>query len=95
MNRFVAIVHRWHVHSNGFIIQEIDAASEDEAQDKAEALAHRLNTPFNSSAVHLLHIGDQAVVHPRRLTTWERITGRIKADPPPPQSRALGSTSEP
>lgn len=78
MNRFIAIVHRWHVHSNGFIVEEIEAGSEEEAKNKAGALAHRLNTPFNSSAVHLLHIGDQVVIEPRRLTMWERLTGRIE-----------------
>lgn len=83
MSRFIAVVHRWHVYSNGFIVEEIEANSEDDARDKADALAHRYNTPFNSSAVHLLHIGDQVVIEPRRLTVWERISGRIKADPSP------------
>lgn len=79
-SRFVAIVHRWHVHSKGFIVEEIEAASEDEAREKADALAHRLDQPFYSAAVYLLSIGNQIVVKPRRLTWRERLTGRATAD---------------
>lgn len=91
MSRFVAVVHRWHVHSNGFFIEEIEAASEAEAQEKAEALAHRLNRPFNSAAVHLLSIGDRVIIKPRRLTWRERLLGKMQ---PPPPLKTMSEASD-
>lgn len=38
MSRFIAVIHGWRVHSNGFNVHQIDAANEQEAAEKAAYL---------------------------------------------------------
>jgi hypothetical protein len=35
VSRFIAIIHGWHVHSNGFNVHELDALSLAEAEKEA------------------------------------------------------------
>lgn len=75
MAEFVAVVHSWFMDSNGFTIERIDAASEQEARAVAEAMAYRSASTFNRTAVQLLTLGDKTLLAPRRLTWKERFTG--------------------
>ncbi len=77
MSRFIAVIHGWHVHSNGFTVRELKAVNRDQADMEACYLRDQRDRPFDSCAVTVLEIevGERLA---RRLTWVERITGRLK-----------------
>lgn len=81
MSRYIAIAHHWLIDSCGFTVEEISAKTEKNAEELAHAMQRRLHSTFNKTAVQLIHIGDKALLSPRRLTIWERLSGHL--DPKP------------
>ncbi|WP_312041185.1 hypothetical protein [Pantoea eucalypti] len=78
MSRFIAVIHGWHVHSNGFDVHQIDATSQQEAAEKAAYLTMQRQGKFDECAYVLMEIqSEEAVKQPRRLTWRERITGSV------------------
>ncbi|MGR3892961.1 hypothetical protein N0B28_10180 [Pseudomonas sp. SD17-1] len=77
MSRFIAVVHGWHVHSNGFNVHELNATSHEVADDEACLLAARRDAAFDRTAYVVVEIGDRERL-PRRLTWRERLTGKIQ-----------------
>lgn len=79
MSRFIAVIHGWHVHSNGFNIHQIDAIDKQEAAEKAAFLTMQRQGKFDECAYVLVEIETEEAIHlPRKLTWIERITGRSK-----------------
>jgi hypothetical protein len=77
MSRFIAVIHGWHVHSNGFTVRELRATTIHQAQMEACYLRDQREKAFDSCAVTVVEIesGERLA---RRLTWHERITGRAK-----------------
>lgn len=75
--RFVAVIHGWHVHSNGFNVHQLQASTIEEANKEACWLSDQRDAAFDRCAWVVVEI--EAHEHlPRRLTWRERLTGRIK-----------------
>ncbi|MFF7859747.1 hypothetical protein [Pseudomonas monteilii] len=77
MSRFIAVIHGWHVDSNGFDVIELAATDKKSADDEACLLAARRRDTFDCTAYVAVEIDDREHL-PRRLTWRERLTGRIK-----------------
>ncbi|WJO31021.1 hypothetical protein [Pseudomonas monteilii] len=77
MSRFIAVIHGWHVDSNGFNVVELAATDQKSADDEACLLAARRRDTFDRTAYVAVEIDDREHL-PRRLTWRERLTGRIK-----------------
>lgn len=77
MARYVAVIHHWFIDSNGFTVKPFSADTRKAADDYGRELKELYNTPFNKSAVQLIHIGDKVLLSPRKLTLWERISGNL------------------
>ncbi|MBK5008440.1 hypothetical protein IAE33_000300 [Pseudomonas sp. S60] len=76
MSRFIAVVHGWHVDSNGFNVHQLTATNQKDADDEACLLSARRNATFDRTAYVTVEIDDREHL-PRRLTWRERLTGRI------------------
>jgi len=77
MSRFIAVIHGWHVHSNGFNVHQIEAADKQEANEKAAYLTMQRQGKFDECAYVLVEIEtEEAIRIPRKLTWRERLTGR-------------------
>lgn len=76
--RFLIVVHCWFVHSLGFSVEEF-VGTKAEAQARADRVFAEANEPFENAAVRLIELqsGERLPEPPRKLTWWERITGRI------------------
>ena len=77
MNRFIAVIHGWHVESNGFNVHELTARTQQMADDEACLLAARRNAAFDRTAYVVVEVDDREHL-PRRLTWRERLTGKIQ-----------------
>jgi hypothetical protein len=78
MSRFIAVIHGWHVHSNGFNVYQLEATTLEEAQKEACWLNDLRDSAFDRCAYVVVELDDTEHL-PRRLTWRERITGRLKA----------------
>ena len=79
MSKFIAVIHGWHVHSNGFTVHEFEAEDMTQAIKEAAYLKDQRERPFDACAVKVIQISETEFVQkPARLTTWERITGVVK-----------------
>ena len=79
MSKFIAVIHGWHVHSNGFTVHEFEAENMTQAIKEAEYLKGQRERPFDACAVKVIQISESEFVQkPARLTWWERITGIVK-----------------
>ena len=76
MSRFVAVIHGWHVHSNGFNVHELKSTTLDDAQKEACWLKEKREADFDRCAYVVVEIEDTEYL-PRQLTWLERITGRL------------------
>lgn len=77
MSRFIAVIHGWHVHSNGFNVHQIEAANKQEANEKAAYLTMQRQGKFDECAYVLVEIeANEEINRPRKLTLRERLTGR-------------------
>jgi hypothetical protein len=78
MSRFIAVIHGWHVHSNGFDVHQINATDKQEAAEKAAFLTMQRQGKFDECAYVLVEIQpEDAIKQPRKLTWRERFTGRV------------------
>ncbi|MNF81159.1 hypothetical protein D3C84_634180 [compost metagenome] len=77
MSRFIAVIHGWHVHSNGFNVHDLDSPALAEAQKEACWLKNQREDSFDKCAYVVVEI-DDAEHLPRRLTWRERLTGTLK-----------------
>ncbi|WP_313677114.1 hypothetical protein [Pantoea vagans] len=80
MSRFIAVIHGWHVHSNGFNVHQIEAADHQEANEKAAYLTMQRQGKFDECAYALVEIkADESINRPRKLTLRERLAGRTRS----------------
>ncbi|MDD2056559.1 hypothetical protein NPS58_03750 [Pseudomonas putida] len=77
MSRFIAVVHGWHVSSKGFDVHELNATTQQTADDEACLLAARRDAAFDRTAYVVVEVDDREHL-PRRLTWRERLTGKIQ-----------------
>ena len=79
MSKFIAVIHGWHVHSNGFTVHEFEAEDMTQAIKEAAYLKDQRERPFDACSVKVIQISETEFVQkPTRLTIWERITGVVK-----------------
>ncbi|AZL74565.1 hypothetical protein [Pseudomonas oryziphila] len=75
--RFVAVIHGWHVRSNGFNVHELKATTQEEAEKEACWICSQRDKAFDRCAWVVVEIDGHEHL-PRRLTWRERVTGRIQ-----------------
>lgn len=75
--RFIAVVHTWFISSNGFHVYELKSRTAEEADIQAALLYRKHNEPMSHAAVKVIEIKHNETIG-RRLTWWERLTGRIQ-----------------
>lgn len=75
--KYIAVFHHWWMHSIHFEVETIEADCLDDAEIKADAMAHRKSRSFNHCRSIVLEIGKGEHLIRRRLTWRERFTGRI------------------
>ena len=78
MKRFIVVIHGWHVHSNGFTLHEVEAASVQEAEEKGAYLKDQREKPFDRCAYAVVEIESGERIA-RDLTWRERLTGKVTA----------------
>ena len=76
MSRYVAVIHGWHVHSNGFNVHELESITMEDAQKEACWLKETRERDFDRCAYVVVTIDDTEFL-PRRLTWRERLTGKL------------------
>jgi len=80
MSRFIAVIHGWHVDSNGFNVHEFEATDKKEANQKAAYLTMQRQKSFDRCDYVVVEIASsESINRPRKLTIRERLTGRIHA----------------
>ena len=77
MSRFIAVIHGWHVHSNGFNVHQLNAKTAEDADIEACWLNHQRDATFDRCAYVVVEIDDREHL-PRRLTWRERLAGKIQ-----------------
>jgi hypothetical protein len=77
VSRFIAVIHGWHVDSNGFNVHELKADNIEDAKREACWLNQQRSAPFDRCAYVVVEIDDREHL-PRQLTWRERITGKIQ-----------------
>ena len=75
--RFLIVSHSWFVSSNGFTVDEVEADDMKHAKLLAAERQCDLDDTFNKTRSKVIQIADNEHLAPRRLTLWERITGRL------------------
>ena len=75
MARYIAVIHGWHVSSNGFDVHALSATDKESAYSKAVLLKHKRESTFDKCAFTVVEIADHERL-PRKLTLRERLTGR-------------------
>ncbi|BBW35469.1 hypothetical protein [Enterobacter hormaechei] len=75
MSRYIAVIHGWHVSSNGFDVHELSATDKEEAHNEAVLLKHQRESTFDKCAFTVIEITDHERL-PRKLTFRERLAGR-------------------
>jgi hypothetical protein len=78
VSRFIAVVHGWHVHSNGFDVHELQSITLEDANKEACWLNEQRAKAFDRCAYIVIAIDDTEYL-PRSLTWRERISGYLKA----------------
>lgn len=77
MSRFIAVIHGWHVDSNGFNVHQLNATNSQDAAKEACWLKHQRESTFDRCSYVVVEVDDREHL-PRRLTWRERITGKIR-----------------
>ena len=75
MARYIAVIHGWHVDSNGFGVHELSATEKESAYNEAVLLKHKRESTFDRCAFTVVEIADNERLA-RKLTLRERLTGR-------------------
>lgn len=76
--KYIAVFHHWWMSSIRFETKEIKATCLEDAETKADAIAHRKNRDFNHCRAVVIEIGEDEHLLHRDLTWRERITGRVE-----------------
>jgi len=82
--RFIAVVHNWFVHSEGFHVEELESTTRKQAEAEAAVLYRRHNRDFSKAEVKLIELQKGEHLPRRRvpgekLTIWERLVGRVSS----------------
>ena len=77
MSRFIAVIHGWHVESNGFSVHQLESSTRLDAEQQACWLKHQRQSTFDRCAFEVIEIDDHEHL-PRRLSLRERLTGKIQ-----------------
>ena len=75
MNKYIVIVHGWHVYSEGFSVHEIEAESDEKAEEKACYLEVKETRDFRKCAHVVVKVDHKLPPSRRKLKLWERISG--------------------
>ena len=75
--KYLAVIHGWHVSSNGFDVHELEATEKNAAYNEAYGLKSMREKTFDKCAVEVIAIEDGQALANRKLTLKERLTGRI------------------
>lgn len=86
--KYIAVFHHWWMSSIRFETKEIQATCLEDAETKADAIAHRKNSDFNHCRALVLEIGKDEHLLRRDLTWRERITGRVECRKAPEANHA-------
>lgn len=76
---FVMVSHTWHVRSQGWQWQLIEAETLEGAKRDAAWIHQQQKDHFYRSGYLVIELETPGLRKPRRLTWWERITGRVRA----------------
>lgn len=76
MSRFIAVIHGWHVHSNGFNVHQLESKTMADAQKEACWLKEQREADLDRCAYTVIQIDDSEHI-PRRLTWRERFFGKL------------------
>lgn len=78
VDRYLIVVHGWHVSSKGFDVHEFEGSRE-EAYEKGYALKGRRDRTFDRCAFTVIPIGKmKRIKMERRKLTWkERLLGKL------------------
>jgi len=77
--RFIAVIHGWHVSSNGFDVYELDARNEDDALKEGLVLMNERQSKFDTCALRIVPIENKEALAERKLTLKERLNGKLSA----------------
>lgn len=77
MSRLIAVIHGWHVHSNGFNVHQLQALRSEDAEQEACWLKHQREATFDRCAYVVVEVDDREHL-PRRLTWRERFIGQLR-----------------
>jgi hypothetical protein len=75
--RYIAVIHGWHVQSNGFDVHNLKSTNEDDAYAEALLLMHKRQSTFDKCDFQIIEIGGGEFAIRRKLTLKERVIGRI------------------
>ena len=75
--KFIIVYHRWFTHSEGFMVDEVECANEDEAYSIACVEKNITESRFKDCAFKIIPIAQNEEIANRRLTLWERLSGRL------------------
>lgn len=75
--KYIAVFHHWWMSSIGFETEVLEADCLEDAEIKADAMAHRKGHDFNHCRAHVLEIGKDEHLIRRNLTWGERLSGRV------------------
>ena len=78
MSKFIAVIHTWHVHSDGFKVHALESGNRKDAEREAAWLSTKAKGFCRSSAYEVIEIGDTQGLLPRQLTWKERLTGKLE-----------------
>lgn len=78
MNKYLVVIHAWHVYSEGFTYHEIEALSDNEADKEASYLCRQRERDFRKCAYKCVKVEHNLPPSTRKLTLWERLTGEAK-----------------
>ena len=86
--KYIAVFHHWWMSSIRFETEEIQANCLEDAETKADAIAHRKNRDFNHCRALVLEIGNDEYFLRRDLTWRERITCLVECRKAPEANHA-------
>ena len=75
--KFIIVYHTWFIKSKGFIVEVVEAKSEDEAFTIASAFSFNNQTVTTYFAFTLIEIAANESISTRKLTIKQRLLGRV------------------
>ena len=80
MSKFVIVLHKWFVDSNGFKVKEMESDNRKEVEREAKIWTHDNNYGMNHADYHIIELHkDETLKKPKgaKLSWKERILGRV------------------